>query len=134
MPSLETLLKYNLPETAQTLVNVILLWIGFAMVVGLIARTLVPGQLMRGPWTTFLLGLTSCCLSSLFISDYYGQERYNPIGLVGFCAAIITGIIVLISLNFLNFVVPPRDNKRSDVEEDLESYEDFKIFRDSQKK
>ncbi|MDO4585865.1 MAG: hypothetical protein Q4C95_01060 [Planctomycetia bacterium] len=114
---MEQLLDYNLPPKAQALVNMILLWIGFAMVVGFAARIFVPGKLAQNPYIIFLIGLTGGCLGPLIISHYYQLTTFNPIGPLGFLSAVLASICCLIIFYILIFFFKIVPHKRIDEDD-----------------
>lgn len=105
---LDQLLQWNLPPTGQSLVNVILIWLGFALVVGLIARTIVPGKKGRGAWATLLIGLTGSCLGPLLTTTFLKIEDFNPIGLFGFLVSVASAVIALLLFHLLLLIFPPK--------------------------
>lgn len=108
MSILENLLQWNLPPTGQSLLNVILLWLGFAALVGLTARVLVPGRRGRGPWSTLLVGLTGSCLGPLLTTAFFKIDRFNPIGLFGFLASVAAAVTALLLFYLTMAIFPPK--------------------------
>ncbi|MDO5580707.1 MAG: hypothetical protein Q4G69_06200 [Planctomycetia bacterium] len=111
MQILEKIFEWNLPPKGQHLLNIVLLWIGFSIVVGICAQILVPGKRMRGMAITFLVGLTGSCLGSMGISLIFPDRDFNPIGLAGFLAALITSVALLILAHFFMLIFPARTEK-----------------------
>lgn len=111
---MEHLLEYNLPPKVQLLVNVILLWIGFAMVVGFAVRILIPGKMASSPYIIFLIGLTGGCLGPLIISHYYKIAHFNPISPLGFLSAVIASAFCLVLFYILIFFCHLVPSKKTD--------------------
>ncbi len=79
--------ELELSELAQQWVNLVLLWVGFGALVGLLARALLPGQEPRGTIGTIMIGVMGCVLGPLALSSYLGYPNFNPISPPGFLAA-----------------------------------------------
>lgn len=105
---LSQLLEWNLPENGQALLNVILIWLGFALLVGLAARAVVPGKRGRGAWATLLIGLTGSCLGPLLTTAFLKIDNFNPIGLFGFLVSVASAVVALLLFHLLMFLFPPK--------------------------
>lgn len=104
LAKLDALLQYNLPDRIQDLTNVVLLWTGFAYVVGMITRLLVwGGQWRRGPFTVFLVGLTGCCVGILGITTWRKLEGFNPISPAGLAVSVVAAIVAVFVYQFCAF-------------------------------
>lgn len=96
LAKLDTLLQWNFPEQIQGTVNVALIWCGFAFIVGLITRVLVPiGQWRRGAFTVFLVGLTGSCVGFLALSTLRKLDNFNPFSPAGLVISVVTAIAAL---------------------------------------
>lgn len=80
-----------LSETAQQWVNVVLIWIGFGTLAGLLARAILPGRDPAGAVATLVVGITGSTIGllvlSYFSSRFWEAEPTNPISPVGLLAA-----------------------------------------------
>ncbi|MDO5553279.1 MAG: hypothetical protein Q4G68_05920 [Planctomycetia bacterium] len=114
---MDRIFDWNLSPAGQSLVNVILIWLGFAIVTGLVARAIVPSKLTSGPFVTLLVGLTGCCSGPLLLSNFYPVEDFNPIGLVGFLVSIAAAVACLLLLHLGLVLFPIRDKKSPDKKE-----------------
>ena len=75
----------------------ILGWIVFGLIVGFIARALVPGKDDIGILPTIGLGILGSVVGGLIFSLFYGQITLsNPVGWIG---SVIFAIILLIIYN-----------------------------------
>lgn len=108
---LERLLHWNLPPTAQGLVNVVLIWFGFALVTGLIARMIVPGRRGRGPWATLLVGLTGSCLGPLVTTTLLHLDDFNPIGFFGLLVSVAAAVVALLLFHLILLIFPPKTDQ-----------------------
>ena len=97
----DAILQFNLPPRVQELTNVVLLWVGFAYIVGLITRLIVwGGEWRRGAFTVFLVGLTGCCIGILGITTWRKLEGFNPISPAGLAISVVASIAALFVYQF----------------------------------
>ena len=87
--------EFDLSDTAQQWVNLILLWIGFAAVVGLVVRSFLPGKEPSGLLGTLMVGIFGSCVGPFLVSVIWKPENFNPIGAVGFTASVICAFVSL---------------------------------------
>ena len=80
--------ELELSELAQQWVNLVLIWVGFGALVGLLARALLPGQEPKGTMGTIMIGVTGSVVGPFVLSFYLGYPNFNPISPLGFLAAI----------------------------------------------
>jgi uncharacterized membrane protein YeaQ/YmgE (transglycosylase-associated protein family) len=73
--------------TAQHWVNVVLLWIGFGCLAGLLARMVLPLREPSGALATLTLGMTGSAVGLGVLSWALGDHLSNPISPLGFLAA-----------------------------------------------
>ncbi|MGL6194881.1 MAG: GlsB/YeaQ/YmgE family stress response membrane protein [Thermoguttaceae bacterium] len=92
---------FNLTPSAQVWVNVVLIWIGFATVVGLIVRSLLPGKEPSGLIGTLLIGLIGSCTGPLIVTLIWKIENFNPIGPIGMCSSVVCAAICLLLFRIL---------------------------------
>ena len=81
MPELE------LSPAAQQVVNVVLIWIGFGTLAGLIAVVILPVRHPSGPIATLLLGIVGSVLGLFSLTWFFRGQALNPISPLGFLAA-----------------------------------------------
>ena len=79
--------ELELSELAQQWVNLVLIWVGFGALVGLLARALLPGQEPKGSMGTIMIGVIGSVLGPFVLSSYLGYPNFNPISPLGFLAA-----------------------------------------------
>jgi uncharacterized membrane protein YeaQ/YmgE (transglycosylase-associated protein family) len=89
--------ELELSELAQQWVNLLLIWVGFGALVGLLARALLPGQEPRGTMGTILIGVMGSVLGPFVLSFYLGHPNFNPISPLGFLAAIGGAFTLLVA-------------------------------------
>lgn len=96
----------ELSPESQLWTNVVLLWIGFGTLVGLLVRIILPFQKPSGPFSTFVLGMLSSCAGpylAVLIFDW-DLSTFNPISLKGLGAAIVCGIVLLIVIRLVLYM------------------------------
>lgn len=84
---------------AQVALELFLMSIGTAIVVGGIAKLLVPGKSRKGTWGTLMLGLSGCAVASLIMRfvlvNLLGRRMYSPFSLLEILASVIVAAIIL---------------------------------------
>ncbi len=104
----------DLSATSQQWVNVVLLWIGFSVVIGLVARAFLPGDEPKGALGTLVIGVVGSSVGSFFASLFWKMERFNPIGPLGFAVSVLAAMGVLLLFRFLlNVKFEPKSSDRS---------------------
>lgn len=110
--------------TAQAWVNVVLIWIGFGTLAGLLAKTVLPGRDPSGTIGTLVIGIAGSTLG-LFIFNRFvlgpsDGRPFNPISPLGMLAATAGAFALLIGYRLLAACVridhPPeqaKDNTKS---------------------
>ena len=90
----------DLSPAAQNWVNVVLLWIGFGTVVGMVARSLFPGNEPKGALGTVVLGVGGSCIGLFLVSLFLRLEHFNPIGPFGFFVSVLAATGILLVFRF----------------------------------
>lgn len=90
MPELE------LSQTAQQWVNVVLIWVGFGILVGLLTKALIPGREPAGAVGTLLIGVLGSVLGPLVLCYLMRWQDFNPISPIGFLAAVGGALLSLL--------------------------------------
>jgi len=77
------------------MISNLIVWIVFGLVVGAVARLLVPGRDPMGCLGTMVLGIVGSVVGGFLVMLLFGGEsgRVHPAGFVG---AVVGGIIVLL--------------------------------------
>lgn len=95
MPELE------LSPAAQHWVNVVLIWIGFGALAGLLARVVLPFRRSAGPVATLVVGVTGSALGLTAFSFLSEGRPPNPISPIGFLAATAGAFVLLLLYSLL---------------------------------
>lgn len=103
----------ELSPVAQTWLQVVLVWIGFGSLAGLLARGLLPLREPSSPLSTLTLGITGSAVGLGVLSWLQGGGPSNPISLLGFIAATGGALGLLVVYHFLRFTV--HQEKKADL-------------------
>jgi len=101
---------YNLSITAQQWVNLVLIWIGFATVIGLAVRSILPGKEPSGLIGTLLIGILGCCVGPFVVTVAWKIENFNPISPIGFCASAVCAFVFLLVYRMIFFLFLRKKN------------------------
>jgi len=96
MDGLETAQEILQANSAEQLVNDVLVWIGFGTVVGLLAKGIMPGRDPGGAMVTVLLGIGGTILGCAVASCFRGGQRVVPISPVGMLVGVVGALFVLL--------------------------------------
>lgn len=88
--------EMELSEAAQQWVNLVLIWIGFGALVGLLTKAMLPGREPQGTVGTLLIGVVGSALGPLALTLFWDRPEFNPISPLGFLAAIGGAFVLLI--------------------------------------
>lgn len=89
MPGLE------LSPSAQQWVAVLLIWVGFGTLAGLVARMVLPFRHPPGPVATVILGIVGSAVGLTALALWLGTTEFNPITPAGFLTACGGALICL---------------------------------------
>jgi len=88
--------ELDLAQNAQHWVNVVLIWIGFGTVVGLLAKTLLPLRQPSSFAFTLMVGVVGSLIGLLALSLFWGGRQLNPISPLGVLAATAGALLLLV--------------------------------------
>jgi uncharacterized membrane protein YeaQ/YmgE (transglycosylase-associated protein family) len=89
--------ELELSPVAQQWVNVVLIWVGFGTLAGLLAMLILPIRQPSNPAATLILGITGSLLGLYCLSWLLQGRQFNPISPVGFLAAAAGSFLLLIA-------------------------------------
>lgn len=95
MDGFDTAQGVLLPDTAQRLVNDVLVWIGFGTVVGLLAKGIMPGRDPGGAIATVLMGIGGTIMGCGVVSYFNNGQRVIPISPLGMLVGLMGTLIIL---------------------------------------
>ncbi len=107
------MLEFELSPVAQHWVNVVLIWIGFGTLAGLLARAVLPVRAPSGPVPTILLGIVGSMIGLLVLSLLWDSSRMNPISPIGFLTAVAGAFLLLIAYRTTSTVLSRKRDRCS---------------------
>ena len=93
--------EFELSQTAQQWVTMVLVWIGFGTLVGLLARALIPGREPGGAVGTIMIGILGSAVGPLLLTSFFTRDDFNPISPLGFVVSIGAAFVLLIAYRLL---------------------------------
>lgn len=102
---------FALSSAAQHWINVVLIWIGFGTVAGLLATVIFPFRRPAGPFWAVVLGITGSSVGLVGLNWLFPDREWNPISPPGLLAATV-GAFALLLLSRLGriFLGNPKDD------------------------
>lgn len=91
----------DFPAPAQYWVNLVLLWIGFGTVVGLIAKAFLPEGEPSSLFSVLVLGITGSCLGPVLVSQLRKPDHFHPITPLGILVSILAAFFLMLSYRLL---------------------------------
>ena len=93
--------EFELSQSAQQWVTMVLVWIGFGTLVGLLARALIPGREPGGAVGTIMIGILGSAVGPLVLTSFFARDDFNPISRLGFVVSIAAAFVLLIGYRVL---------------------------------
>ena len=93
--------ELQLSQAAQQWVNLILIWVGFGTLCGLLAKSLIPGREPAGAVGTVLIGIVGSVVGPLLLCHFLEWKDFNPISPLGFLASVGGALIALVGYRLL---------------------------------
>jgi len=104
--------EFDLSPAAQHWVNVVLVWIGFGALAGLLARAVLPVRQPVGPLPTMVVGILGSAVGLLALSLLWSDRPLNPISPAGFLAATAGALVLLILYRVYGTFRPKKEEGR----------------------
>lgn len=114
------MLHFALSPVAQQWICVVLIWVGFGTLVGLLATVIFPFRRPAGPFWAVVLGIAGSTLGLLGLSWLFPDREvrdFNPISPLGFLAATV-GAFVLLTLYRIGCALFGASKKDANEDED----------------
>jgi len=86
----------ELSPAAQHWVLVVLVWVGFGSLAGLLAAVILPLRQPAGPFSTLVFGIAGSTLGLFGLTLLFPGRELNPISPLGFLAATLGAFVLLI--------------------------------------
>jgi uncharacterized membrane protein YeaQ/YmgE (transglycosylase-associated protein family) len=93
--------ELELSQAAQQWVNVVLIWVGFGTLAGLLAKSLIPGREPSGAVPTVLIGVVGSVVGPLLLCHVLEPVDFNPISPLGFLASVGGAVAALLVYRLL---------------------------------
>jgi uncharacterized membrane protein YeaQ/YmgE (transglycosylase-associated protein family) len=104
----------ELSPWAQHWVNIVLIWVGFGSLAGLLARMILPVREPSGALATLTLGMTGSALGLGALSWSLGNRPLNPLSPSGFLAATGGAFALLVFYHLLHLITRRKDNAKDE--------------------
>jgi uncharacterized membrane protein YeaQ/YmgE (transglycosylase-associated protein family) len=95
---------------AQQWINVVLIWVGFGTVAGLLATVIIPLRRSVGPFTAVVIGIVGSTIGLLGLSWLFPGRQLNPISPLGLFAATIGAFVTLVVYRLGGFCFVRRED------------------------
>ena len=90
------MLDFALSPAASQWINVVLIWVGFGTLVGLLATVIFPFRRPAGPFWAVVTGIVGSTIGLLGLSWLFPDRELNPISPLGFLAATVGAFVLLV--------------------------------------
>ncbi len=110
--------QFELSPAAQQWTNVVLIWLGFGIVAGLLAKALIPGREPAGPVGTLVVGVMGSFVGPLGLSLAMGSSDFNPISPLGLLASVGGAGVLLLAYRGMGLYHAMQQGDEEDAEED----------------
>jgi len=98
------MLDFALSPAAEQWIKVVLIWVGFGTLVGLLATVIFPFRRPAAPFWAVATGIVGSTVGLLGLSWLFPDHELNPISPLGFLAATV-GAFVLLTLYRLGYAL-----------------------------
>jgi uncharacterized membrane protein YeaQ/YmgE (transglycosylase-associated protein family) len=99
-----------LSPAAQQWINVVLIWVGFGTLAGLLATVIFPFRRCVSPFLAMIIGIVGSTIGLLGLSWLFPDRPLNPISPLGFLAATIGAFVLLVLYRLASICFSPRDD------------------------
>jgi uncharacterized membrane protein YeaQ/YmgE (transglycosylase-associated protein family) len=93
--------ELQLSPEIQEWVDVILIWVGFGTLVGLLAKAVMPGRDPGGAVATLAMGVGGTVVGCGALT-YFSGQRVTPVGPIGFIIATAGAFVLLFFYRLLS--------------------------------
>jgi uncharacterized membrane protein YeaQ/YmgE (transglycosylase-associated protein family) len=108
-------LQYQFPESVQHWANLVLVWVGYGTLTGLLAKAIMPGRDPGGAVATLMMGIGGAVIGCGVLAFFSENARVAPISPFGFVVATGGAFILLFFYRLLSgyFFVEGEEPARS---------------------
>jgi uncharacterized membrane protein YeaQ/YmgE (transglycosylase-associated protein family) len=86
----------ELSPVAQQWVYVVLIWVGFGTLAGLLATVILPLRQPAGPFSAVVMGITGSTIGLFALTWLFPGREINPFSPLGFLATTVGAFTLLI--------------------------------------
>ena len=90
------MLDFALSPAAEQWIKVVLIWVGFGTLVGLLATMVFPFRRPAGPFWAVVTGIAGSTVGLLGLSWLFPGREFNPISPLGFLASTVGAFVLLV--------------------------------------
>ena len=90
------MLDFALSPAASQWIHVVLVWIGFGTLVGLLATVIFPFRHPLGPFWAVVIGIVGSTVGLFGLSWLVPDRELDPISPLGFLAAMVGAFLLLV--------------------------------------
>jgi uncharacterized membrane protein YeaQ/YmgE (transglycosylase-associated protein family) len=116
--------QFELAPAAQQWINVVLIWLGFGIAAGLLARALIPSRHPVSAVTTLVIGVAGTVLGPLAVSMLMKTPDFNPLGPLGLLSGVGGAAVLLLGHRVVAASFPQSEETAEEVEEEEDEDED----------
>lgn len=98
----ESVVTPEAAESFQHVANNVLMWIGFGMLAGMVAKAIMPGRDPGGPIATLLMGCGGSVVGSGALMYFWEGQRVPAISPLGFAVATGGAFVILFFYRLLS--------------------------------
>ena len=99
-----------LSPAAQQWICVVLIWVGFGTLAGLLATVIFPFRRFVSPFLAMVMGIAGSTIGLLGLSWLFPGRPLNPISPLGFLAATIGAFVLLVLYRLGGMCFSPHDD------------------------
>lgn len=120
------LAQLELSPEALHWVYLVLIWIGFGAVVGMLAKAVLPGREPQGSFGVLAIGVLGSMIGPLILTSALKFESFNPISPLGFLVSVAGAVVLLVSYRAVLLLAADALAGRRTIAEpgEYEEYED----------
>ncbi|QGJ69906.1 Transglycosylase [Planctomycetales bacterium 10988] len=75
--------------------HILLEWVGFGTIVGLLAKAIMPGRDPGGAVATLMMGIGGSVIGAGIFVFFFPEQRVTPLSLMGFVLAVAGAFVLL---------------------------------------